>query len=47
MVVDMQNDFIDGALGSPEAVAIVPYLKEVIESYEGLSDQGDQRLNDG
>ena len=22
--VDMQNDFIDGALGTPEAVAIVP-----------------------
>lgn len=24
IVVDMQNDFIDGALGTPEAVAIVP-----------------------
>ena len=24
VVVDMQNDFIDGALGTPEAVAIVP-----------------------
>ena len=24
VVVDMQNDFIDGALGTPEAQAIVP-----------------------
>ena len=24
LVIDMQNDFIDGALGTPEAVAIVP-----------------------
>ena len=31
LVVDMQNDFIDGALGTKEAVAIVPYVKEVIE----------------
>ena len=26
--VDMQNDFIDGALGTKEAVAIVPFVKE-------------------
>lgn len=26
VVVDMQNDFIDGALGSPEAQAIVPVM---------------------
>jgi len=31
----MQNDFIDGALGSSEAVAIVPYVKEVIEGFDG------------
>lgn len=24
VVIDMQNDFIDGALGTPEAEAIVP-----------------------
>ncbi|MBR5381720.1 MAG: cysteine hydrolase family protein, partial [Oscillospiraceae bacterium] len=24
VVIDMQNDFIDGALGTPEAVLIVP-----------------------
>lgn len=35
VVVDMQNDFIDGALGTPEAVAIVPYVKEVIQNFNG------------
>lgn len=35
IVVDMQNDFIDGALGTKEAVAIVPFVKEKIENFEG------------
>lgn len=35
VVVDMQNDFIDGALGTKEAVAIVPNVKEKIEKFEG------------
>ena len=35
IVVDMQNDFIDGALGSPEALSIVPYVKSLIESFDG------------
>ena len=35
VVVDMQNDFIDGALGTPEAVSIVPYVKETIKSFDG------------
>ena len=35
IVVDMQNDFIDGALGTPEAVAIVPYVKELIGNFDG------------
>ncbi len=35
VVVDMQNDFIDGALGTPEAVAIVPYVKSLIERFDG------------
>ena len=35
LVIDMQNDFIDGALGTKEAVAIVPYVKEVIENFDG------------
>ncbi len=33
IVVDMQNDFIDGALGTPEAEAIVENVKEKIRSY--------------
>ena len=35
VVVDMQNDFIDGALGTPEAQAIVPYVKAAIEQFDG------------
>lgn len=35
VVVDMQNDFIDGALGTPEAASIVPYVKQIIESFDG------------
>lgn len=33
IVVDMQNDFIDMALGTKEAVAIVPKVKAKIEEY--------------
>lgn len=32
----MQNDFIDGALGTKEAVAIVPNVKKKIEEFNGL-----------
>lgn len=35
IVVDMQNDFIDGALGTDEALAIVPKVKARIEGFEG------------
>lgn len=35
VVVDMQNDFIEGALGSPEARAILPYVKARIEGFDG------------
>ncbi len=31
VVVDMQKDFIDGALGTPEAVAIVPNVQQKVE----------------
>lgn len=34
IVVDMQNDFIDGALGTTEAVAILPNVKRKIEEYK-------------
>ena len=33
IVIDMQNDFIDGALGTDEAVAIVENVKDKIRSY--------------
>lgn len=33
IVIDMQNDFIDGALGTPEAVSIVEAVKEKIRQY--------------
>ena len=33
IVVDMQNDFIDMALGTPEALAILPAVKARIDAY--------------
>ena len=39
IVVDMQNDFINGSLGTPEAVAIVPNVKKKIEEYKAHGDQ--------
>lgn len=38
VVVDMQNDFIDGALGTPEAQAIVPKVIEKIKKYKANGD---------
>ena len=35
VVVDMQKDFVDGALGSADAVAIVPAVVNKIEGFEG------------
>lgn len=35
IVVDMQNDFIDGALGTKEAVSIVPKVVEKIKTFDG------------
>ena len=34
VVVDMQNDFIDGSLGTAEAVSIVPRVIDKIKEYE-------------
>lgn len=34
VVVDMQNDFIDGTLGTGEAQAVVPAVKAKIEAYK-------------
>ena len=35
VVVDMQNDFITGSLGTPEAQAIVPRVVEKIQGFGG------------
>ena len=35
IVVDMQKDFVDGALGTAEAVKIVPNVVEKIKSFDG------------
>lgn len=35
IVVDMQNDFIDGALGTAEAVAVVPAAVNKIKGFDG------------
>lgn len=35
VVVDMQNDFIDGALGTKEAVGIVGKVVEAVRGFEG------------
>lgn len=38
IVIDMQNDFIDGSLGTPEAQAIVPKVKDKIHQYQMNKD---------
>lgn len=35
VAVDMQNDFVDGSLGSAEAQAIVPNVVETIDAFDG------------
>lgn len=53
IVVDMQNDFINMALGTAEAVAILPAVREKIEKYKAAGDEiiftrdthGDDYLN--
>ena len=37
VVIDMQNDFIDGSLGTPEAVAIVENVKSKIREYDPVN----------
>ena len=39
LVIDMQNDFIDMALGTPEAVSIVPKVIEKIKEYRKNGDE--------
>ena len=38
IVVDMQTDFVDGALGTPDAVAILPAVAEKIKAYAADPD---------
>lgn len=35
VVVDVQNDFIDGSLGAEGALDIIPYVKEKIDKFSG------------
>lgn len=39
IVIDMQNDFVDGSLGTKEAQAIVPNVKKKIEEYKARGDE--------
>ena len=39
IVIDVQNDFIDGSLGSTEAQAIIPNVKNKIEQYIANGNQ--------
>lgn len=39
IVIDMQNDFIDGSLGTKEAQVIVPNVKRKIEEYKARGDE--------
>ena len=35
IVVDVQNDFVDGSLGTKEAVSIIPNVCSKIKNFEG------------
>lgn len=39
IVIDMQNDFIDGSLGTKEAMAIVKNVKNKIAEYKANNDE--------
>lgn len=38
IVIDVQNDFVTGALGTKEAVAILPNIKRKIDAYLAAGD---------
>ena len=38
VVIDMQHDFVDGALGSPEARAIVPAVAAKVAEYAAMEE---------
>lgn len=35
VIIDMQKDFVDGSLGTKEAQAIIPAVKDKIENFDG------------
>ena len=35
LVIDVQNDFVDGALGTKEAQAMLPTLLDKVRSFDG------------
>ena len=39
IVIDMQNDFVTGALKNPAAEAIIPNIKKMIEEYQSRGDE--------
>ena len=39
IVIDMQNDFVGGVLGTPEARAIVPNVKKKIQEHYKRGDK--------
>lgn len=45
IVIDMQNDFVTGLLGTPEARAIVPKIKNKIDFYKKIKTQEVQNVN--
>lgn len=38
IVIDVQNDFVTGSLGTPEAQAIIPNVKEKFDEYKNNND---------
>ena len=38
IVIDVQNDFVTGSLGTPEAQAVVPNIVKKVEEYRSRDD---------
>ncbi|MBQ0100650.1 MAG: isochorismatase family protein, partial [Lachnospiraceae bacterium] len=36
IVIDVQNDFVDGSLGSEEAQKAVPFIVSKVENFDGV-----------
>ena len=43
IVIDMQNDFVTGVLGSKEAVAVLPNVKKKIDAYIAAGETNEGR----